>query len=232
MNHIIEINNCAIGRKKALVKAVNCNVLAGKLIVLSGVNGIGKSTLLKTICGIIPAISGEIKIFGKLISSFNRKDLSTKIAFAGTERIREDYISVEEMVRFGRYPYDMDRQSDESKLKVQNLLSELGIAHLSTKALDKISDGEWQKANIARVLTQDTPIIILDEPSAFLDYPSRKRLFNDLKKICQNTNKTIILSTHDIEIANQFADIFWHIENGNFSESDVPPEWNIEQSNN
>lgn len=222
---VLEINNCAIGRKQALVSSVNCNLIAGKLVVLSGVNGIGKSTLLKTICSIIPAISGEIKIFGNSIRSYNRKELSTKIAFAGTERIREDYISVEEMVRFGRYPYDMDRQSDESKLKVQNLLTELGIAHLSSKALDKISDGEWQKANIARVLTQDTPIIILDEPSAFLDYPSRKRLFSDLKNICLNTQKTIILSTHDIEIANQFADIFWHIENGKFTESNVPPVW-------
>ncbi len=227
MNKLLELNNCIIGRDKPLINVFSASVGCKGLIVLSGSNGSGKSTLLKSICGFIPLLSGNIMLNGQSLREMSRSEISRFIAFAGTERISEDYITLEEMISFGRFPYDETRKTDETKNRIDTICKEMGLEEIRHKYLDKVSDGEWQKANIARVLAQDTPVIIMDEPSAFLDYPSRIRLFRDLKEYCFSQNKTIILSTHDIETANNFADFFWHISENCFFESKTPPLWSI-----
>lgn len=227
MIKLLELNDCVIGREKPLINAFSTSVSSKGLIVLSGSNGSGKSTLLKSICGFIPLLGGSVKLNGRSLLELTRSEIARFIAFAGTERVREDYITLEEMISFGRYPYDETRQSAETKIRIDKICSDMGLGDIRSKYLDKVSDGEWQKANIARVLAQDTPIIIMDEPSAFLDYPSRIRLFRDLKSYCSSQNKTVILSTHDIETANNFADFFWHISENCFFESNTPPVWSI-----
>lgn len=222
---ILELNQTDIGRSIPLISGINSRLGSGELLILTGRNGSGKSTLLKTIAGLIPPLKGEVSVLNTPISRLSRKEMAVKVAFAGTERIREDYITVADMVQYGRYPYAAGSQNEADEHAVQQAISQMGIEELLPKALSHISDGEWQKANLARVLAQQTPIIVLDEPSAFLDYPSRIQLFRDLQAICRNAQKTIIMSTHDVETAGQFGTLFWHISDGNLTESSVLAPW-------
>lgn len=224
---LLELNHTDVGRTKPLISGINSCLGSGELLILTGKNGSGKSTLLKTIAGLIPPLKGNVSILNSPVSSLSRKAMAVKVAFAGTERIREDYITVADMVQYGRYPYAGEKQSEAEKSAVQNAITQMGIEDLLPKALNCISDGEWQKANLARVLAQQTPLILMDEPTAFLDYPSRIRLFRDLQAICRSGQKTIILSTHDVETAGQFGTLFWHISDGNLTESSVLAPWEV-----
>jgi len=227
MQKLLELKQTVIGRSTPLISGINCSLGQGELLILTGNNGCGKSTLLKTICGLIPALKGEVSILNTPINRLSRADMALKVAFAGTERIREDYITVADMVQYGRYPYAAGKPQETEDSAVKQAISQMGIENLLHKSLSSISDGEWQKANLARVLAQQTPLIVLDEPTAFLDYPSRMQLFRDLQAICRNGEKTIIMSTHDIEAAGQFGTLFWHISDGNLTESSVLAPWKV-----
>ncbi|MEZ4804350.1 MAG: ABC transporter ATP-binding protein [Bacteroidia bacterium] len=197
------------------------------LIILSGSNGSGKSTTIKTIAGILSPLKGTISINMEDIRSQSNARLAMHLAYASTERIYEDYISIYEMVRFGNYPYSGGLNTETPSESVNRAISLMKIEHIKDKYLNEVSDGEWQKANIARVLAQDTPILLMDEPSAFLDYPSRMQLFKDLSEFCNDFNKSILISTHDIEIANKYGNLFWHIEKKQLFVSKNPPVWNF-----
>ncbi len=130
------------------------------------------------------------------------------------------------MVAFGRFPYGQKIWNDvESDTYVQEALRLMKIEHIADKYLNSISDGEWQKANVSRVLAQNTPLILMDEPTAFLDYPSKIQLLKDLKEIALDKNKVIIISTHDIELATNYGTLFWHIDKGHFISSTEPIPW-------
>jgi iron complex transport system ATP-binding protein len=144
------------------------------------------------------------------------------VSYVNTDRVREEYIKVEEMILFGRYPYLNTQSANSANTALEEAIQLLNIDSIRHKYLNGISDGEWQKANIARALVQDTPVIIMDEPSAFLDYPAKVQLFKDLQTIAQNKNKLIIVSTHDLDIANRYGSAFWQIENGVLSTSRLP----------
>ncbi|MFM6983230.1 MAG: ABC transporter ATP-binding protein [Chitinophagaceae bacterium] len=237
MSGILNIDALEFGRSTSLCQAFSVNIDEAGLIILSGRNGSGKSTLLKTIAGLIPALSGTISIngynlpsshvqapsiFGAL-KSYN--NLSKQLAYVNTDRVKEDYIKVQDLILFGRFPY---QQHTEKNLDILNeALQLLGIENIRFKYLNNISDGEWQKANIARALVQDTPIILMDEPSAFLDYHSKMQLFKDLRAISEQKNKLIIVSTHDMDLANRHGTAFWQIENHQFHFSDKPFQLSI-----
>lgn len=232
MSGILNIDALEFGRSTSLCQAFSVNIDEAGLIILSGRNGSGKSTLLKTIAGLIPALSGTISIngynlpssqvqapsiFGAL-KSYN--NLSKQLAYVNTDRVKEDYIKVQDLILFGRFPY---QQHTEKDLDILNeAIQLLGVENIRFKYLNNISDGEWQKANIARALVQDTPIILMDEPSAFLDYHSKMQLFKDLRAISEQKNKLIIVSTHDMDLANRHGTAFWQIENHQFHFSDKP----------
>ena len=227
MKPVLNIVNLSIGQDTPIVEAINAQAFKNDLIVLTGENGSGKSTLLKTIAGIYKVLSGEIFISGESISLLPQKKRAEKLAFASTQRIREDYIRIEDVVRFGQFPYLQLSESENNNNEVEKAITLMGIDKIRNKYLNQVSDGEWQKANIARVLAQKTDLILMDEPTAFLDYPSRMRLYRDLKEICLTQNKTIIVSTHDIDSVKEFASSYWHIDQGKLDILHESPTWRI-----
>jgi iron complex transport system ATP-binding protein len=211
MPTVLNIENLIIGYNKSLSSPINLTVESGELIVLTGKNGSGKSTFLKHIGGIIKPIGGQVKINGKPVAQYSIVERAQLIALILNQRVEEPYIKVEEIVMMGRFAH---RQKIENDQVVENAIQLMKLEPIRHQYLNQISDGEWQKTNIARALAQDTPLILLDEPSAFLDYPSKIDLFNDLKQIATQFNKIIVLSTHDINVCKNAGTRFWHLEDG------------------
>lgn len=223
----LQLQQVAIGRQKAIVSEIEIEVSNPTLIVLTGVNGSGKSTLLKTIAGILKPLSGCIFIQEKETQILSFAEIARLLSFVGTERINEDYIRIEDVVHYGQFPYQSQIQTGKENEAVENAIARMGIQSIRSKYLNEVSDGEWQKANIARALAQQTPLIIMDEPSAYLDYPSKRKLFSDLRAICNSENKTILVSTHDLDAVKDYAEIYWHIEDQKLTELKSAPNWNL-----
>ena len=191
----------------------NINVSAGKaeLVALFGPNGIGKSTLLRNLVRLQLPVSGEIFLFNQSIRSFSRTRLARKLGYVSTETIYINNLRVYDLVSLGRYPYTglMGRLDREDHEKVNDAINMVSIQHLRNKFIHQLSDGERQRAMIARTLAQDTDIIILDEPTAFLDLPNKYEVVHLLRNLAREREKTIIFSTHDLNIAIQEAGKIW-----------------------
>lgn len=234
MQPFLHIDQLRFGRQNALCQAFSAQLDQSGLIILSGKNGVGKSTLLKTLAGLLPVLSGFVSIqnialpvtasksFSFFRSNQHFHNLSQVLAYTNTERVKEDYITVGDLIRYGQYPYLSQASAQINQTLFDETVNMLGLNPLLNKYLNVISDGEWQKANIARTLLQDTPIILMDEPSAFLDYEAKSQLFGELKNIASSKNKLIIVSTHDLDLANRYGTHFWHIQDGTLQASDRP----------
>jgi iron complex transport system ATP-binding protein len=207
---VIETRNLSIGYAKgvALNTSINLQLFAGELTALLGPNGAGKSTLLRTLCGFQPATKGTILLSNRLLSNYSRRELSRTIGVVLTERTNAGGITVKEMVSLGRQPYTgfLGRLSGEDTRMVEESIEAAGIMNKSDYYVSELSDGERQKAMIAKALAQQCPVIILDEPTAFLDITSKIETMLLLKKLVSEQKKTILLSTHDLEIALQMSD--------------------------
>ena len=186
MSGFLKLIDLVVGYKEPIIAPLNASVNLGELLILSGRNGVGKSTLLKHLSGFIPPIDGVIEINNTNLSKLSIQKRADYIAIVNNKRIEESYITVEDLVKMGRYNHNGKIEND---LFVEEAIFTMGIEPIRKKTLNKISDGEWQKTNIARALAQNTSVIILDEPSAFLDYPSKIQLFENLKNISKNQNK-------------------------------------------
>lgn len=211
--HIIRTSNLSIGyktKKGIIVIAENLNLElnAGKLISLVGANGIGKSTLLRTITGIQKPISGNVFLNDKNITDYTSLQLAQQLSLVLTESLPPSNLTVFELVALGRQPYTnwIGMLTDEDILKINAAIELTQISHLKTKKHYEISDGQLQKVLIARALAQDTPLIILDEPTTHLDLLHKISLFKLLKKLTSETKKCILFSTHDIDLAIQLSD--------------------------
>lgn len=207
------VKNLKIGYQNSKSKTcvqenINLEIKPGKITVLIGINGIGKSTLLKTITGIIPLISGEIIIENNLISTLNAIEFSKKISVVLTEKIPPSQLSVFELVALGRQPYTnwLGHLTENDLKEINFAIQCTEIENLLNKKNFEISDGQLQKVLIARALAQNTPYIFLDEPTTHLDWHHKIMVFKLLKKIAAETRKYIILSTHDLDLALSFAD--------------------------
>ena len=212
----IQLVNLAIGYTnrhsvKTVAEGITETIYSGELTCLLGENGAGKSTLLRTLSGFLPPLSGEISILGKPLSGYKEKDLATVIGVVLTERTNLQNMTVEELVGMGRSPYTgfWGRLSPEDRAKVGEALELVGITALRGRLVQTLSDGERQKVMIAKALAQETPIIFLDEPTAFLDYPSKVEILRLLGRLSRDFGKTIFLSTHDLELALRVADRVW-----------------------
>jgi iron complex transport system ATP-binding protein len=185
---------------------VNCG-----LTVLLGRNGAGKSTLLRTLAGLQSPISGELKLMGKDMSQYSQKEKSSLIGFVSTEKPYIANMTAFNLVSIGRYSHTnwLGSLDDNDKSVVRNSMEMAGISHLANYNIDEISDGELQRVMIARTLAQDTPVIILDEPVAFLDLPNKFEILLLLRNLAWNGKKTVILSAHDLDIAMRLADMLW-----------------------
>ncbi|MAO32757.1 MAG: iron ABC transporter ATP-binding protein [Crocinitomicaceae bacterium] len=199
---MISFNNISIGYKKTLFNIDNLILDKGNMYVLAGKNGVGKSTLLKSICGLTKPITGELLIDNKPIHKYSNKELSHYCSFVETGFKGVPYLTAFDYVSLGRTPY-LNRWGEiqQNELDIINKsLDTIGLKKFSKIHTNKLSDGERQLLSIARALCQDTPIILLDEPTAFLDYFNKKKILQLLKKITFESQKVIILSSHDLDI--------------------------------
>ncbi len=219
---ILRTRNLSIGfreKKKSpgvIFENINVSAGEGELVALFGVNGVGKSTLLRSLVKLLSPLSGEIFLFGLNINSLHGSELARKVGFVSTETIHVNNLKVLDLVSLGRYPYTnwMGRLDRQDKEKVDDAIEMVGIKGLRHKYLNQISDGERQKAMIARTLAQDTRIIVLDEPTAFLDLPNKYEVIHLLHNLARQRKKTIVYSTHDLNIAIQETDKIWLMLSG------------------
>ncbi|CAL2095431.1 Iron complex transport system ATP-binding protein [Tenacibaculum sp. 190524A02b] len=212
---ILHTNNLSIGyqiKKQQHVIASNINlaVKKGSFVALLGKNGIGKSTLLRTLSKVQKPLNGEVFINQKNINSYSYQELATYLSLVLTERLPLSQLTVFELVALGRQPYTnwIDKLTPNHLKKILWAIDQTEIDHLKDKKFYELSDGQLQRVLIARALAQDTEIIILDEPTAHLDIHHTFKVFSLLKKLVKTTQKTIIISTHEINLALQLADEF------------------------
>jgi len=215
--NLLHIRDLSIGYGNKLVASnLSAIIPSGELICLLGSNGTGKSTLMRSICGFQPILGGLIIIDNREIQLLTEKELSKQIAVVLTDRVVVPNASVEELIGYGRSPYTgmLGRLNAIDKIMVARAMEQCGIAHKKDSLLTSLSDGERQKAFIAKALAQDTPLIILDEPTAFLDLPARVEIMQLLRDIANTSGKSILMSTHDLDLALQLSDRLWLLQDG------------------
>ena len=212
----ITTNRLTVGyRGHRVVEDISLSLPCGRLVCLLGPNGAGKSTLLRTLCGFQPPIAGTVTISGSDITTMNAAEVARLVSVVLTDRPLTSSLTAAEMVGMGRAPYTgfWGRLSDDDRRLVSEAMQTVGIAPLATRRMGQLSDGELQKVMIAKALAQHTPVIVLDEPTAFLDYPSKVAVMKTLARLAHDEGKTILMSTHDLELAAQLGDELMKIEN-------------------
>ncbi len=213
---IFHTEDLAIGYKKAkskniLMDNLNLSVKKGQMICLLGANGVGKSTLIRTLANLQPALAGDIFLNGINISTYTPKELAKHIGLVLTDPIQGGNLSVRELVQMGRYPHTdwSGKLHAKDHEKVDLAIRQCGIQYISGANIFEISDGQLQKALIARALAQDGDLMLLDEPTVHLDANNRFTVMRLLKDLVNETGKSIIISTHQVEMALELADELW-----------------------
>jgi iron complex transport system ATP-binding protein len=221
----IELKRLSVGYKQPgeapleVLKNINFTAAPGEMVALVGSNGIGKSTLLRTLAAFQPWFAGDIQISGQGLKTLNPKEIARIMSFVSTENIRVPNLSVFDLVAYGRFPYTnwIGMLAGEDKTMVYEAIEKVGLVGFEQRSVMQISDGERQRAMIARALAQDTPVIILDEPTAYLDVSNKYEIFHLLQVLAVEKNKTIVLSTHDLNIALREVDKLWIVtDSGNY----------------
>ncbi|MBK3516384.1 ABC transporter ATP-binding protein [Carboxylicivirga marina] len=229
---LLESVNLAVGynqgssRQLVLHSKINVQLHRGEFACLLGPNGAGKSTLIKTLSGFIPKISGNVLVDGTHLESYKRNQLAKVVSVVLTEKLQVSNMTVFDLVALGRTPYTdfFGTIGKHDKQLVMQAINDVGLQGFANRQLVCMSDGERQKAMIAKALVQDTPLIILDEPTAFLDLPSKIEIVQLLKKLAEEKQKGILLSTHDLDLALQLADKIWLLGQGRELESGIPED--------
>ena len=213
---ILKTNSLTIGYKQVLPiqQELNLSVSEGEMVCLIGPNGCGKSTLIRSIAGLQPCLAGEVYIGGKAISKQSNKDRALLISLVLTDRVEGGNLTVFDVVAMGRYPYTswLGGLSEADKQLAWEALKQVRLTAFAKRYLNELSDGERQRAMIAKACVQDTPLIILDEPTAHLDLPNRIEIMLLLRNLAKNNQKSILLSTHELDLALQTADTVWLME--------------------
>lgn len=213
---MIQLKDLTLGyEQRTLLEKVSAHITGGQLVALLGRNGTGKSTLLRAVMGLEKPQNGEIILHGNNIASLKPEELARNISFVTTDKVRIANLRCRDVVALGRAPYTkwLGQLQGEDKEKVDNAMRLVGMDSYAEKTMDKMSDGECQRIMIARALAQDTPVILLDEPTAFLDLPNRYELCLLLRKLTQKEGKCILFSTHDLDIALSLCDTIMLIDN-------------------
>ena len=212
-NPILTTSNLCVGYSskkeiKTIASNINLSLKKGELIALIGANGIGKSTLLRTLIGIQPPLSGDVILNGKNILDYDSISFAQNLSIVLTEKLPASNLTVFEIIALGRQPYTnwLGNLSENDIWKINEAMELTQITSLAEKNHYEISDGQLQNVLVARALAQDTPLIILDEPTTHLDLLHKVSLFKLLKKLAKETNKCILFSTHDIDMAIQISD--------------------------
>lgn len=255
MEATITLQNLSIGYRskkkdlRVIASAINASLLSDELTCLIGSNGVGKSTLLRTLAGFQPPLEGEVLLQGNPLSTYSAQEMAKEVSVVLTSKLDIAQLSVTDVVGMGRSPYTgfFGTLSSSDKQVIAEALYQVGISHLADHNIQELSDGERQKVMIAKALAQQTSLIILDEPTAFLDFPSKVETMQMLRRLAHNQDqsahkqkqsahkqkqsvhnlhksrslqeqhKSILLSTHDVELALQIADRIWLMEPGRLS---------------
>lgn len=202
------------GHDKTVSAHINASLSEGQLTCMLGPNGAGKSTLLRTLAGFQKPLDGSVYIGGQDIRKTKPHDMATRVSVVMSMNSDIRNMTADEVVALGRSPYTgfWGRLSPKDKKAIDKCMAWMGIEHLRTRKMNTLSDGERQKVMIAKAIAQETPVVLLDEPTAFLDYPSKVSMMMLLHRLAHALHKTIFLSTHDLEQALQVADQIWLID--------------------
>ena len=208
----LSLSNLSVGyRNRTILHHLNLSADECELVALIGRNGAGKSTLIRTIARLQPALSGGATIASKPLDQYTRTELAGLLSFVSTEPVNISHLTVRQLVSFGRFPHTnwIGKLTTEDIALVEEAMHLVGITSLGDCNLYEISDGERQRAMIARTLAQNTKLILLDEPTAFLDMSNKYEVIHLLHHLTRTKGKTILFSTHDLNIAMQKADKLW-----------------------
>lgn len=215
----IELRHLRTGyteRRRSVVISpdLSLSIRPGEIVMLMGPNGSGKSTLMHTMAGLLPPLAGEVQLGEKPLSSLTMKEVARQLSLVLTERIPAGNMDVWEVVTIGRYPYTGFRGvlSTEDKHICEEALATCRLTELRERIFDTLSDGEKQRVMIARALAQETPLILLDEPTAHLDLPSRLEVTTMLRTLAHKLGKSILISTHELDLALGWADTIWLLD--------------------
>lgn len=227
----LQLNATSIGyhaKGKPIIVQENLDISAdrGELIALIGRNGCGKSTLMRSMAWLQPIFSGNITIDGKNISKITPRQRAKLISIVLTDQRSEASFNVRELISIGRDPYTgwLGSLSRDDEQKIEQAIETTNLRGFERRNIHELSDGERQRVFIARALAQDTPIILLDEPTSHLDLPNRINILLLLQKLARETNKTIFISTHELETAMQVADKIWLMEKQNGISQGTPED--------
>jgi len=216
MTEILDLVSLKIGymagkNENILLPPLSACAAGGELIAVIGRNGIGKSTLLKTLTGLLPTLGGDIFCDGKNLKDYSRMDLAQKIGYISTEIVKVSNMRVYDLVALGRFPHTnwIGSIDHENHKVILDSIEKTGMTALSERSVSELSDGERQRAMIARLLAQDTSVMVMDEPTAFLDIGSKFEILHLLHVLSQQSGKTIIFSTHDLHMAINQSDKIW-----------------------
>ena len=222
---MIEIKQLEIGyrskrKQTSVFQGLNASFQSGSLIGLIGDNGVGKSTLLKTLTGYLKPLHGSVLIQGENLESLSFEKKAALISIVTTEKIGGFNLTVYDVVALGRTPYlsMFGKLMPDDIAVIQRSLERLGLASLKDTLMEELSDGQRQKVMIAKSIAQETPIILLDEPTAFLDYTSKHKLFEDLKVLSLEEKKLIIVSSHDIDLMQKYMTKALYLKENNLFE--------------
>ena len=215
---VISLSQLSVGYTPShpVISDINLELRSGQLACLIGENGIGKSTLLKTLTGFLPKLKGSLLLGNRDIESFSQRELARQVSIVLTQKPDVQNLTIEEIIGLGRSPYTgfFGRLRAEDRKVVDDAIATMGIEKLRGRMIQTLSDGERQKVMIAKALAQETSIILLDEPTAFLDFPSKAETFQSLQRMAHERDKLILLSTHDLELAVRFADSLLEVKKG------------------
>jgi iron complex transport system ATP-binding protein len=202
--------------RRAVLEHVNLAVHPGELVCLLGPNGIGKSTLLRTLARMQPALWGSVELGGSDLRSITQIELARCLGVVLTERVAVEALPVRRLVELGRYPHSgwFGRITDRDRMAVEWAIDAVGARHLADRDFSRLSDGERQRVMIGRALAQEPVLLVLDEPTAFLDVPSRVELIGLLRQLTRERPLAVVVSTHDLELALRTADLVWLVMPG------------------
>ena len=215
---------------KRVAEHLNASIHSGELTCLLGTNGVGKSTLLRTLSAFQPPLGGDIDLLDRPLSTYDDRQLATVIGVVLTEKSDIRNMTVEELVGLGRSPYTgfWGTLKEGDRKIVHEAIARVRIEPLTQRMVHTLSDGERQKVMIAKALAQETPIIFLDEPTAFLDFPSKVEVMQLLHNLTHTLQKTVFMSTHDLELALQIADKIWLMDRTNGIAIGTPEDLSLE----
>lgn len=208
----LEIGHVRSRKERRVVRAdINVSARPGEFVCLLGPNGAGKSTLIKTLAGALPPLSGKVFVNGAELGSIPPLELAKRLSVTLTSRVAPGAMTVYALAALGRFPHTnwIGKLGPEDHRIVQEALELAGAAELAARDVNELSDGERQKAMIARALAQAPDVMILDEPTSFLDMPRKVELTRLLLRLARDTNKTVVCSTHDLDLALRAADTIW-----------------------